>query len=154
MNELTDSLVTFAQYVETLMRTNAVSLNVMNEAIFYGEQDTVPYTPTICVDADNKRNEYAAAQRLTDVHFTVHVIIYHSKFTSASDNALGSDMMAEEVERLLHADPTCGGLVLDSHVTVIESGYAQRENTIYRTSRLTFVGRSRTRLPAAGWNQP
>ena len=148
---MSTSLVTFSEYIIGLLKANALTLGVKPVAIFYGDQDTVPYSPTICVDPEQKTTEYAAAMRNIDVTFTTHVIIYHSQFTSAADNAVNADRLAESIETLFHTDPTCGGIVLDSHVSQIESGYAQRENTIYRASRLTCVGRSKARLPAAGW---
>ena len=149
---LTNSLVDFATYLQTLLLDAAVELEIPYEAVYYGDQTAFPYSPSVTIEVDEKKSEYKSAQRMTEIIFNVYVTVYSGLIAAESINTLEADVLAEKVEEIINNDPTCGGRTLDCLVTMIESGYAQRDNTVYRVSRLTVRGKSQHRLPAATWN--
>lgn len=141
----TDSLVTYTQYLYDMINTNLEPLGVA--AIFYGDQAKIPVTPTVCVDTDTKVRVINGTSRRTENTLTAFVIIYHSKVQDNQVTRKEADQLAEAIETLIHGDSRLGGLVIHSLVTTIQSGYAMRSNTQYRSSRLTVQGISQSLLP-------
>lgn len=122
------------------------------DAIYYGDQDRIPTTPTVCVEPGTKTRRLNGLPRRTEIDMTVYLIVYHYQIASTQVIRENNDSLAERLEDLLHNDaqlrdannePT----VSDSLVTSIESGYQQKRNTLFRASRLTFEARSQEQLP-------
>jgi hypothetical protein len=145
MVELTDSLVTVSKYIETMLSTNAVALNL--EDVFYGDQQRIPRTPAACVESGEKRRALKGAPRMTLVDITTYIIVYHYKLKSVQEIREDNDLLAEAIETLVHSDCKLGGYVIDSMVTSVESGYQMKGNSLFRASRLTIEARSQVLLP-------
>jgi hypothetical protein len=145
MVELTDSLVTVSKYIETMLSTNAVALNL--EDVFYGDQQRIPRTPAACVESGEKRRTLKGAPRMTLVDITTYIIVYHYKLKSVQEIREDNDLLAEAIETLVHSDCKLGGYVIDSMVTSVESGYQMKGNSLFRASRLTIEARSQVLLP-------
>jgi hypothetical protein len=142
---ITTSLVDFAEGVEALLRDRQTELNVA--AIFYGDQDRIPVTPTVCLEPVHKERTLQGAQRYTILTFQIVILVYHSV---AQDNQVTRkevDRFGEAIEAVLHEDNTLGGRVINCQVTTLESGYAFKSTTLFRSSRITFEGTSRQNLP-------
>jgi hypothetical protein len=65
-----------------------------------------------------------------------------------------ADQLAYDIELFLHQDlqlkdPNNGNAptLIHGFVREVESGYAVKRNTLYRSSRLTYFGRNKTSLP-------
>jgi hypothetical protein len=145
MVELTDSLVTVSKYIETMLSTNAVALNL--DDVFYGDQQRIPRTPAACVESGEKRRTLKGAPRMTLVDITTYIIVYHYKLKSVQEIREDNDLLAEAIETLVHSDCKLGGYVIDSMVTSVESGYQMKGNSLFRASRLTIEARSQVLLP-------
>jgi hypothetical protein len=145
MVELTDSLVTVSKYIETMLSSNAVALNL--EDVFYGDQQRIPRTPAACVESGEKRRTLKGAPRMTLVDITTYIIVYHYKLKSVQEIREDNDLLAEAIETLVHSDCKLGGYVIDSMVTSVESGYQMKGNSLFRASRLTIEARSQVLLP-------
>lgn len=146
MTELTGSLVVVTQAVVDCLIANADTLGVdSNKGIFYGDQNQIPITPALCVEPDNKAQDYkgTGTSRYRQI-FTVYVLCYHSKVQSPQSNRKDADTMAEKIQAVLHIDRTYGGIVVDMYVSSIASGYAPKEGELMRASRLTLTGQSQT----------
>lgn len=87
---------------------------------------------------------------MTDNSFDLYVIIYHNKVQGNETTRLEVDVLAEEVEYYLHQDLqlTEGGVprLIHGYVRQQESGYAYKDKSIYRTTRLTYYGKNKTSL--------
>jgi len=118
----TDSLLTFSLAVRDKIEDNLAALGIVD--VYFGDQNKIPRVPAACVEPVDKTRELAGVPRRTDNELQVYIL-----------------------ETLLHADAQFGGLVIHSLVTSIESGYSHRTGTLYRSSRLTFVGTTKTNLP-------
>lgn len=143
---LTWKLTPVCDYLLTLIETNMVSLGV--KAVFYGDQERLPVTPTVCIEPDQSENELKAARRFVGTTIRVYILIYHSKISSVETNRRGSDLMAEAIADLIHTEPTLAGLVIHGFVKNISSGYVNRERTVVRTSRITYEALSQAQLPS------
>lgn len=144
---MTTNTVELAEHIQSLLITNLVALSLADA--YYGDQVRVPKTPVACVETGTKTNELNGAPRRVMVTMTVYIIVYTSAVTNQQTQRENDDRMAEAIEEVIHADSTLGGRVIDSMVTAIEFGYAQRGNAIYRSSRLTIEARQQEQLPSS-----
>jgi len=144
---MSDSLYTVAKYLENLITTAKAGLNVSD--VYYGDQEKIPRVPTVCVDTGSKRRELNGAPRRVMVDMELYVLVYTGAVASLSANREQDDLIAEAVETLIHLDATMGGLVIDSLVSDIEYGYALRNNSLFRTARLTVTARDQVQLPSS-----
>jgi hypothetical protein len=144
----TDSLVEFATYIKMILDDAKPQLGVVD--VFYGDQRKIPRTPTVCVEPGGKDREYAGAPRAVMNTLELVILVYHMRIADVQSVREEVDTIAEDVEAFLHNDKTVNGLAIDSLVTSMDSGYAVRANTLFRTTRLTFQMRSKTYLPLGG----
>lgn len=142
---LTDSLVTYAQYLYNLLNDNKDELGL--ELVFYGDQTKLGATPAVCVDPNLKTREISGAPRRTAVELSAFIIVYHSKVQDNQTTRVETDKYSETVESFIHQNAQMGGLVIHSLVSRMESGYLTRSNVQYRTTRLTVDATSQIQLP-------
>jgi len=132
-----------------------VKADLKLQDVFYGDQRKIPRTPALCVEPGEKTRELNGAPRRTSVTMTNYLIVYHNPVTSASVIREEDDQRAEAIERFIHADPhfvdeNNEDQVIQSLVTSIESGYQQKEGSLYRASRLTVEAQTQEQLPTGG----
>ena len=144
---MSDDLYVMAKYIQSLIETNKAGLNISD--VYYGDQEKIPRVPTACVDTGSKRRELSGAPRRTTVDMETYVLVYTGAVASQTANREQDDQIAEAVEDLIHQDATMGGLVIDSLVSGIEFGYALRNNSLFRTARLTVTARDQVQLPSS-----
>lgn len=137
---LTAKVTDFADYLFTTLNSNKEELGVVD--VFYGDQDRIPRTPTICVEPDEVNRVLNGVPRRVSVNLRAFLICYHSEVRSPQSNRRDADLLAEAVEETLHQDATLGGLVIHSFATSVQSGYATKNNAVFRASRITFEGTS------------
>jgi hypothetical protein len=139
------SLYALTDYVFNLLVANKVAMGV--QKVFYGDQNLIPASPILCVEADTKNIQPKGMTRTVSNEFRVYVLAYTAFIQSPDANRRAADQLAELVEAILNADSQCGGLVNTSMVAEIASGYAYKTGTIHKTSRILFTASSVTRLP-------
>lgn len=121
---------------------------IPNENIFYGDQVRIPRVPALCIFGGVRARGLEGIVR-TDNNITVYLILYYMSARESSQlNAQKMDVMAEELEELLHTDLQMGGLVTHGYVRSVEPGWAMRENGLMQATRLTWQGYNRTSLRA------
>lgn len=157
MTDPTDSNYVFTKKIQAIVEAVKEDLGIVD--IFYGDQQQIPRTPTVCVEANEKSRVLAGAPRRVLNELSCFVIIYFSVVNdSVQSNSEGADQLAETVEAEIHKDPTLGGLVIHSLVSRSEAGFQSRfmagAITRFRASRLTVTGQSKTMLPMSpSYNQ-
>ena len=146
MAELTDRLDVLSEKVFDILTTNQEALGL--EDIWMGDQDRVPRVPAAAVEPGPKTREWSGAPRRTRVTLDVYVLLYLEVVTGGIQrNVRESARLSEEVEAVLHADATLGGLVISSFVVENAPGYATREKTMMRASRMVLRSTSQIQLP-------
>lgn len=157
MADPTDSFVVFTEKLQAIVESVQADLGIAD--VWYGDQQQIPRTPTVCVVADGKDRAHAGAPRRVANTLKAFILVYHSKVQDIQLNSKEADKLAEALEAAVHEDPTLGGIVIHSLVTRTESGeMTRRVNTLatqFRSTRLTVEGLSKTMLPMSpGYNQP
>lgn len=118
---------------------------------FYGDQDRIPSTPSICVEPGEKTRTLSGAGQMTDNEFEIYILVYHNKVQGNEATRRECDVLAAEIEAFLHRDlqllTALGSpLLIHGFVRSNESGYTYKQNTLYRSARLTFYGKNKTSL--------
>lgn len=145
-----DDLYVLSDFVYQKLVTNAGTLGL--EGTFYGDQSRIPASPIACVEPDKKTMDIVGAQRQVETDFRIYVLTYSAFVDSPDQNRREADQLAEKIAVLLNADPFCrdsGGNMQVNHsfVAEIASGYTQKAGAIWRSSRILFTAKSKTRLP-------
>jgi hypothetical protein len=133
---LVTRISTLTQYVVDRVELNKASLGL--GAVFYGDQNKIAVTPTVCIEPEDKVRELAGVPRKTLVTVNLFLIVYLNAIQSPTINRSEADKLIEDLEDFLHADNTMNDTVIHSMVTRIESGYAMKGNTVLRASRLSY----------------
>jgi hypothetical protein len=151
----TDSLVTITQFWVDKFKANAVTLGIpdlpgttgpagSDPSIFYSDQTLIPVTPTVCVESGPKLRDLRNTGFASTNTFTVYVMVYHGKLQDEQVNKKECDQFAEAIEALMHTDKQAGGLMYNGWVERIDPGIARRNKSLFRVSRLTWIGNSKT----------
>lgn len=151
---LTNSVVIVSQYLVDKLNDNKANLGL--QAVYYGDQTKIPYTPTVCIEPVEKNNELrqGGMARYIDMEFMINIILYHSSIQSEQSNRKEADLFAEAIESVIHADRALGSvaagnnLVTHGYITKLESGYATKQGTLMRSARMTYAAISQNVLPS------
>jgi hypothetical protein len=138
-------MVELCEYWQKKLEIQAEELGIA--AIYYGDQERIPKSPTVCIEPDIKDSPLYAAGRQTRPMFTIYFLIYHSEVRNVQSNRRDSDALAERIEDFLNSDPQMGGLVVHGYVSQSASGYSPKTDSLMRSNRLTFTAESRHQLP-------
>lgn len=148
----TDRLDDVAEAVLAVLDAAKVPLGIQD--VWFGEQNKIPRTPAACVVADRKARELVGVPRAVTNTFAVRIDLYVMKVQDVQVSDAEVVALADNVEVVLHADLTFGGLVYSSLVVSNEQGVFNKGQTNYRSARLVLELQSRTQLPMRpGYNQ-
>jgi hypothetical protein len=149
-----------AQRIQTLLSEKVADVTFFDppiRAVYYGDQDKIPYSPTLCVEAGIKRRSWPPVPTLrTENNLEVTVITYHARIGDGQQTRLEADRLSEAVEEFLNIyhyrllDASGSDLVIHGHVVENEPGYVRRGNTLFHAARLTWRGITKTQITVAG----
>lgn len=124
--------------------------------VFFGDQQLLPGTPSLCVEPGIKRRELAGASNMTLNVIDTIFLIYHSTLNANQQEARRDTVaFAEAIETYLHHNHlrlfAANGdqLTIHGHCTDMDPGYAAKSNnTRYNAVQMTWSSTSKTRLLA------
>jgi hypothetical protein len=144
----------------TLNEVSTYFVDILNERksnydlydVFYGDQDRIPNTPSVCVEPGTKERQVQRIPKGTDITITIYLIVYHYQIATTEEIRSNVDVIAEMIESDIHTDPYLRGfgstdMCISSLVTRIESGYRRKNNSLFRSSILTIEVQTREQLP-------
>lgn len=144
---LTNSPVVLADFLTALLEANEEDLGIAEDSIYYGDQEKIPKSPTVCVEPDMTTRTLDGAPRRAFMIIRIYIFIYHGEVRDPQYNRRDSDLLAEKVSRLIHENPYMGGKVIDSMITEAQSGYSTKQNSLMRSHRLQLECRTYDYLP-------
>jgi hypothetical protein len=120
--------------------------------VWYGDQERILRTPTVCVEPNTKGRTLEGVPNMTRNEFEIFVLVYVNKVTDLQQNRKDADQLAYEIELLIHQDlqlrdATGAPTMIHGYVRENESGYTVKSGTLYRSARLTYFGLNKTSLP-------
>lgn len=147
------NMVPIAEAIEAKIVASMGTFSTPVQAVFYGDQDRIAVTPTVCVEPSDKTRELSGAPNMTENTFEIFILVYHNKVQDNQLTRKEVDQVAYEIEQLLHQDLQLkvAGVPKLIHGFVMrnESGYVFKGGTLYRTARLTYRGKNKTSLPVS-----
>jgi hypothetical protein len=148
----TKKLSEVAHAYETIVKNVATSLGIQD--VWYGNQVKFPRTPCVVVEPDDKTSVLRNSPRGTLNTFRVVILIIHMKVQDSQITRSEADTLAEAVEAEINKAqfktlPNAAGdaLVVHQFVGRVESGFVNRENSNYMSTRLTAEAENLTQLP-------
>jgi hypothetical protein len=133
-----------AQDIVDLIEANKGALDVQD--VYYGDQKLIPRTPTVCVEPGPLKRDLNHTGFATDNDFTIFLLIYHDRIQDEQVTRKECMEFSEQVMDLLHLNKQMGGHVVSGWVVGIDPGFAVRNKTFYKVSRVTWHGISKTIL--------
>jgi hypothetical protein len=118
--------------------------DLMLEDVWYGDQNLLPTTPSMCVLAGPTRREWNGGPYAVLHNFQVFFLVFIGKLQDKQLNEIQGLEIAGIVEDFIHADKFSGGLTLAGHVSDNEPGAVNRAGSWVRTYRLTYQAISKT----------
>lgn len=154
MVNITDSHDVLTQYIVDKLRTNYALLIAAvtgvavpsPDDIYYGDQDKLPRTPSVCVEPLDTGRTLQGVSYRADNEFTWSIFVYHDKFQDNQLTRKECQQVAEVIVTLLHQDPQMGGNAIHSFAPSNESGYVFRAKTQYRANKISYSASTKTRL--------
>jgi len=139
-----------AEYLFTKVDTSKETYGI--KQVLMGKHNMVPLSPTVRVlPAPRRRNlvGVAAPGGRVENLFTVYVdVMIADPLAGESQGIRNVELLANQIEKLIHADTTLGGLLIHGFFTEADPGEEFIQNSSFRVVRLTFSGVSRTYLSA------
>lgn len=132
-----------------LLEANKEELGILE--VFDGDRQLIAVTPSVAVIAGDKTRELYGTSVMNKVNHSVVLMVYHKKIQTIEQNEREVQEFAEAIEAFLDrkANQTLGGLVVFGMVTRVEPGYANRDEKLMRTTRITWEAQSRHQMPTS-----
>lgn len=117
------------------------------EKIYYGDQESIPEAPAVCVEPGRFDRELAGVPFQTKNTFEILILIYSTGLGGNEQIQLQLDELTEAIQEMLHINAKdLGGLVTFGFSTRIEYGYSIKANRLVRANRITWTANSKTHL--------
>jgi hypothetical protein len=154
---LTDSVEVLAEYVYGQLVANLATFTsttldpntsapVVPQNVWFGDQEKFPAIPCIVVEPSGAPVTLHPAQYYGENDFTIYIFIYHAQIQDNQLTRMQVGQIADKVRTFVNLDPQQSGLVIHGFVSATDSGFVYRSGTAYRTVRLTYTAKSKTKL--------
>lgn len=140
----TDNLDVVGEAIKAVIEAEKAALGLTD--VWYGDQQLVPRMPAVAVDPRRVRTRPSDTGHMARNDFEVDLYVYHSKLQGPTTNLKECLQLANSIKDLLHDDVMLGGLIVYGHVEEIATGYSTKSNVIIKSTRIQWVGLSKTRL--------
>jgi len=122
---------------------------LLEEDVYYGDQSRLPHATAVCLEPSDKDRVLSGAPNMTTNDFTIFILVYVQLVQDVQQTRKDADNLAYDIEHWLHQDLQLSGTLIHGFVSRAESGFTFKQNTLYRSSRMTYSGRNKTSLPVA-----
>lgn len=144
----------FTKRTDVIVRKQVEILDGLKEVfepklanVYYGQQELMPEFPCIAIEGSTKlRSLPTGATHFWRVDIGTTLYVYHEKVQSSTVTREETDALVEQIEDMLHGNLTMDGLVIFGYVTRSDPGTAVRRDTMLRTTRMSWEGRSKERF--------
>lgn len=120
--------------------------------VYYGDQMTIPRTPTLCVEPAPMTRKFDGAShppRMQNM-FDVMIMAYIQEINNIESITKEKDLLMDSIQDVMHADWTLGGLLLYGICSALDPGYALRGNRLMRCAKITYSGMNKSFLITPG----
>lgn len=148
----TDDDTLVAKAIQTLLEGNKLTL--LLEDVLYGNHTLIPRNSAAVVMPMGKRRQLAGVSApggRTQNDLVVNIQLHWSRVGDEETERKACDDRGTAVERLIHTDPTFGGLIIHGFIGEVDRGDTMINNSMFRSVFMVFTGVTKTYLspPAA-----
>lgn len=136
----TKSIKVLCDTLEGILDTAKDSIGI--QEIYRGLQELVPVTPSIMIGRGRKTRTIATTRQYR-IDFAVDLVIFHGKLKSTELIQVEMEQLVEDVEDVLNADMTLGGLITHGWVSRTDSGTAAANGVLFRSTRIIYTAQAR-----------
>jgi hypothetical protein len=148
MATLTHDYVEVAEALKSMLEAQAPEIGL--HAVWYGDQETVPVTPSVAIDpAPTDFNRYGTGHQYA-IRFSCAVMLYYAQVTSQQELQIESDKYTMKVLDAINASKNLDGLIVHGNVVRVEPGVARRAGARFRASRIMWEGIGRALIHQGG----
>lgn len=148
----TKSYLQISKYLQNWLNANKASLGIQN--VYYGDQELIPKTPSVCVQPGNLVRTLSGALWQADTITSILIMVYHGEIQSKQINQAECDAFAIAIEDFLHTDHYLSNVAIDAQAPLITSGFVssiepgsiRRGGKLMFATRLTYTAFSKTRI--------
>jgi hypothetical protein len=148
----THNYLQIAKYLEAWLKANKVALGL--RAVYYGDQNLIPETPSVCVQPAELNRTLRGANWQVDNFIDVFIIVYHGEVQSKQVNQEECDARTVAIEAFLHTDHYLSNIGIDAQAPLVTQGFVtnitpgtiRRDNKLQFASRLRYTAQSVTRI--------
>lgn len=142
-----------AQAIKDFIESKKEELEVA--AVYYGDQQTFPAYPSVCVEPAITTRELSGIPYQTDNNFQISILVYFASLDGIESIQEKCDAVAENVQDAVNAegiDPQFaggtrfGGIIVNGNAARLEYGYKMLSNRLTRCNRIVWQGYTKTRL--------
>lgn len=135
--------------------TNKANLITADGTLFYGDQDRLPTSPTVCVEAGPTVRPMASAAKpggMVENQHEAYILVYYGSVQSNQDNKIEAEQLAEGIVAFFDSNVRLEGpageegIVIHGWCTSIDPGYSIKEGTLWTAVRIVWQGISKTVL--------
>ena len=141
-----------SKYIRRLLELHKVEFDI--KALFYGDQDQIPASPTVCVEPAQTEREWSGAPYQTDNEIDIAILVY---MTGLEDNTTiqeKCDKLTDDIADFINKEALSemfdgnqlNGMLTSGHCRRHEYGYRMLGDKKMRANRLIFRGYSKTKL--------
>lgn len=144
---LTSRSTVVAKAIETILNTNKVSLGL--DEVYYGDHNNIPVGKAVSVTAGTKRRELSGVagpggRGMNEMDIVL--FLYRSVVEDEATARLAVDTLAEDIEDILHADTTLGGIIIHGYVNQWIPGVIHKPTSMFRVVQMNYFARSKTNI--------
>ncbi|HEY9660603.1 MAG TPA: hypothetical protein V6C65_19275 [Allocoleopsis sp.] len=137
-----------ADFLFNLINTNKVTLG-LNE-VYYGNQTMIPVANAAVITPGGKSRVLSGVQGpggQTTNTLNVIIAVHRSKVGVEDTERHAVDNIATAVERLVHQDVTCGGIIIHGMIDDVSRGESPLANgSMFRSVVMSFSGETKLSL--------
>lgn len=142
-----------AQAIKNFIESKMGDLEI--KAVYYGDQQTFPTYPAVCVEPAITTRDLSGMPYQTDNNFTISILVYFVSLDGIESIQERCDLISENLQDAINResiDPQYGGgtrfggIVISGHSARLEYGYKMLSNRLTRCNRLVWQGFTKTRL--------
>jgi hypothetical protein len=137
------------QMLQSGLATSLIPYGFAANDVYYGDRDPTKF-PAVTIEVVDMPIDVRFTSR-TVRKFAAYLMVYYGRYADAEATRLAADIQAENVCKVLNADPQwkdSGGnqRLIKGWVTRLQPGYAKRNNAILYAARITWEAESQAPL--------
>lgn len=151
---LSDSTLEIADRWYGILNDGAVKTLLGIQDVWFGDQNILPHTPSVCVEPGIERRVLQGVPDMTRMEIDTIFLVYHSKVGGEQQQAKRDSVaFAQAIKHYLHVNhlrlfnaAATQQLTIHGYCTEFDPGYAHKQRTLYNAVQMTWTNLTKVSL--------